>query len=74
MRFAGITILKVVGGKIVEENGLDDGVKNPRINRSELGLIYFRVRGRSPWAGHAPSPIQSGHASFLRFPREMASA
>ena len=26
MRFTGITILKVVNGKIVEENGLDDGV------------------------------------------------
>lgn len=26
MRFTGITILKVVDGKIVEENGLDDGV------------------------------------------------
>jgi predicted ester cyclase len=26
MRFAGITILKVVNGKIVEEIGLDDGV------------------------------------------------
>jgi hypothetical protein len=25
MRFTGITILKVVNGKIVEENGLDDG-------------------------------------------------
>jgi predicted ester cyclase len=26
MRFSGITILNVVNGKIVEENGLDDGV------------------------------------------------
>ncbi len=26
MRFTGITILKVVNGKITEENGLDDGV------------------------------------------------
>jgi predicted ester cyclase len=26
MRFTGITILKVVNGKIVEEIGLDDGV------------------------------------------------
>ena len=26
MRFTGITILKVINGKIVEENGLDDGV------------------------------------------------
>ena len=26
MRFTGITILKIVNGKIVEENGLDDGV------------------------------------------------
>jgi predicted ester cyclase len=26
MRFTGITILKVVNGRIVEENGLDDGV------------------------------------------------
>jgi predicted ester cyclase len=25
MRFTGITILKVVNGKIVEDNGLDDG-------------------------------------------------
>jgi len=26
MRFTGITILKVINGKIVEENGLDDGL------------------------------------------------
>lgn len=25
MRFGGMTILKVIDGKIVEENGLDDG-------------------------------------------------
>ena len=26
MQFTGITILKVINGKIVEENGLDDGL------------------------------------------------
>ena len=26
MRFTGITILKVINGKFVEENGLDDGL------------------------------------------------
>jgi len=35
MRFTGITILKVVDGKIVEENGLDDGVTA----LSQLGIL-----------------------------------
>ena len=35
MRFTGITILKVVNGKIVEENGLDDGVTA----RTQLGIL-----------------------------------
>ena len=35
MRFTGITVLKVIDGKIVEELGLDDGVTA----RTELGLI-----------------------------------
>jgi SnoaL-like polyketide cyclase len=35
MRFTGITILKVVDGKIVEENGLDDGVTT----LTQLGIL-----------------------------------
>lgn len=35
MHFTGTTVLKVVGGKIVEERGLDDGV----IALTQLGLI-----------------------------------
>jgi predicted ester cyclase len=35
MRFTGTTILKVVDGKIVEENGLDDGVTT----LTQLGIL-----------------------------------
>ena len=35
MHFTGITVLKVIGGKIVEERGLDDGVAA----LTQLGLI-----------------------------------
>lgn len=36
MHFTGTTILKVVNGKIVEENGLDDGVRA----LTQLGLLW----------------------------------
>jgi hypothetical protein len=35
MRFTGTTVLKVIGGKIVEELGLDDGVTA----LTQIGLI-----------------------------------
>ena len=36
MHFTGTTVLKVVKGKIVEENGLDDGVTA----LTQLGLLW----------------------------------